>query len=83
MFKASVKMLFMRQASALQSARLSSRPNTGQQRNVGRYFLKKCHKVVTKRDDLLILVLMPSKSQTPFGKEVELTCSQQPHISRF
>ena len=40
MFKASVKMLFMRQASALQSARLSSRPNTGQQRNVGRYFLK-------------------------------------------
>ena len=40
MFKASVKMLFMRQASALQSARLSSRPNTGQQRNVGRFFSK-------------------------------------------
>ena len=46
-------------------------------------FFQKCHKVVTKRDGLLILVLMPSKSQTPFGKEVELTCSQQPHISRF
>ena len=32
---------------------------------------------------LLILALMPSRSQTPFGKEVELTFSQQPHISRF
>ena len=24
---------------------------------------------------------MSSKNQTPFGKKVELTCSQQPHIA--
>ena len=32
-------------------------------------FFQKCHKVVTKRDDLLILVLMPSKSQTLLEKK--------------
>ena len=64
----------MRHANALQSTQLSSRPNAGQQRDVGRNFLPNVTRLrrnVNFLRWLRILMLMPSKSQTPFGKEIE------------
>ena len=40
-----------------------------------------CQKIA--KEFVILILVMPSKSQIPFPKEVELTCSQQPHISCF
>ena len=61
--KISFKTLFMRQASALQSTQLSSRPNIGQQRDVKDIFAQ-CHKenVVTYKYDYLTYSMLFDKS---------------------